>query len=116
MSTPLTKKNPLKRTREETTANTTLVKDFIIQPKKLNTGSVMSSGRRKLDFIDLGDQEEASSGRMTDPNSFSFLKPMEIIQSMEPNIAEDVNILSKYKEIKQKNGTIKAYMYSQFWK
>lgn len=76
----------------------------------------MSSGRRKLDFIDLGDQEEASSGRMTDPNSFSFLKPMEIIQSMEPNIAEDVNILSKYKEIKQKNGTIKAYMYSQVWK
>jgi len=72
VNTPVTKTNPLKRTREETTTDTTLVKDFIIQLKKLNIGLLMSSGSRKLDFIDLGDQEEASSVGMIDPNSSFF--------------------------------------------
>jgi len=41
---------------------------------------------------------------------------MEIIQSTEVNTAKDVNIFSKYMEIKQKNETFKAHMYNQFWK
>jgi len=111
MRTPLKNTNPLKRSREKTTADTTLVKDFIFQPTKLNTGSVMSYGSRQLDFIDLGDQEEASSAGMTDPNYSSFLKLMKIIQSTEANIAEHVNMFSKYKDIKKKNETIKTHMY-----
>jgi len=115
VNTLVTKTNPLNRTTEETTFDPNLVKDSIIQPKNLNIGLIMSSGSRKLDFIDLGDQEEASRIGTTDPN-YSFSKPMEIIQSKEANTAGYVNRFSKYREIKQNNETLKAHMYIQFWK
>ena len=41
---------------------------------------------------------------------------MEIIQSVGTSEEGDQNIFSKFLEIKQKNESLKANVYSQFWK
>ena len=68
----------------------------------------------------MGDPKVSTSEGESVPNtpssSSASQEPMDIIQSTGTNSSDDQNIFSKFLEIKQKNETLKANVYNQFWK
>ena len=96
------------------------IQEFILQQKKEKTGSTSLTEGGPSKIIDLEEVEvltlQTTSAGTSVPNTPPFVSPsreaMELIQTAENTSTDDLNIFSKFLEIKKKNETIKSNVYS----